>query len=230
MMDLYSFLGYFDLTYIKKLKDDKEYYTLIDQLKDEIIDGEFYTIEEIIDELDMYYHDYIYESLSKKGLSATPDNLYTGEEYYPDILDWCKKNNSNYTDIVECIVHPELLRELPDFVWQLSEEDWTNYCAMVENDLLGIDDYIGNCRIGKLCFDIIARYYDVGGVDTEYGYGKNNYPYDHADGESFGDSCISLTTEDFKKMAEEVFRQYIQYSQYRRADLREKASEPLYIW
>ena len=55
-----------------------------------------------------------------------------------------------------------------------------------------IHDHIGSVRIGTLCFDLIERkgkrdknylYADlyVGGIDTGYGYGKDDYPYTYVD-------------------------------------------------
>ena len=80
-------------------------------------------------------------------------------------------------------------------------------------------DYIGALRTGNLCFDLVERdcgEYDspdiklfcdlyVSGIDTGYGYGNNDIPYDCAD---FTGGVFELkeykgkSLEEFKKMIE----------------------------
>jgi len=145
------------------------------------------------------------------------------------------------------------------FDWNgFTANDFVNYCARVENDMIGQDDYVGCVRVGNLCFDLLVRQYGdiqclsfdlyVGGVDTGYGYADMKkaidmyngisdnsekdpqYPYDYADGEDFEDTMISMVYEDFQKYAEERFEKYIKSCQYNEASLIEKANEPLHIW
>lgn len=147
------------------------------------------------------------------------------------------------------------------FNWTgLTEIDWAEYRVKYENGFILDGDYIGNCRIGDLCFDLITHLTDredellltfdlyVGGVDTGYGYsakelviaGKyqtesdvpaaKQYPYDYADGEAFDDSCTYMMYEDFKAMAEERFAKFIAQSKYSESNLLMKAREPLHIW
>lgn len=134
------------------------------------------------------------------------------------------------------------------FDWTgFSEHDFANYCAKAENAMMACDDYVGNVRVGDLCFDLVAcmneectkwfLQYDlyVGGVDTGYGYSNRNpnlpeYAYDYAEGGAFEDGMISMTYDDFKVYAEEVFIRYIVTWPYKEANLVQKALEPLNIW
>ena len=134
------------------------------------------------------------------------------------------------------------------FDWSgLSSEDWVSYCASVENNTMYEDTYIGCARVGELCFDLVTRLYEitegivltydlyVGGVDTGYGYSRiePDYPYDFADGSDFEDTCISLSYDGFKELAEKEFERYIREMGqifYPNANLTEKAAAPLHIW
>ena len=128
------------------------------------------------------------------------------------------------------------------FDWtNFTKIDFTDYCAKVENSMIGYDDYVGCVRVGNLCFDLIVFYdengkqflaYDlyVGGVDSGYGYTASDYPYDYAEGGNFEDTMISMTYEEFQKYAEEKFELFITMWPYEAASLIEKANEPLNIW
>lgn len=91
--------------------------------------------------------------------------------------------------------------------------------ALDENREIIAYDYIGALRVGNLCFDLMERdcgefnqpevklFCDlyVSGIDTGYGYGKNDIPYDYAD---FTGGVFELkeykgkSLEEFKKMIE----------------------------
>lgn len=148
------------------------------------------------------------------------------------------------------------------FDWSnFTKENFVDYCAQMENGKLYADDYIGCVRVGELCFDLVLRLYEedkngnwndndnltltydlyVGGVVGDwnpsgepYAYSRiePGYPYDYAEGGDFDDSCISMTYEDFVKLAEDSFAEYIETSRYYNAPnlLREKAEAPLHIW
>ena len=133
------------------------------------------------------------------------------------------------------------------FDWSgLTPEEWTDYCSRMENSQCYPDDYIGAVRIGELCFDLVTRKYSeaegivltydlyVGGVDSGYGYSRiePDYPYDYAEGSDFEDSCISLSYEEFRQIAEAAFLRYLNEGQvfYTGADLRLMAEKPLHIW
>ena len=127
------------------------------------------------------------------------------------------------------------------FDWTgFTKNDFTDYCAKAENDMLYEDDYIGCVRAGNLCFDLMVGLnndkmylsYDlyVGGVDSGYGYTVDGYPYDYAEGGNFEDTMISMTYEEFQKYAEEKFELFIKIWPYEAASLVEKANEPLNIW
>lgn len=134
------------------------------------------------------------------------------------------------------------------FDWSnFTSEDFVNYCAMMENDQLYADDYVGCVRVGDLCFDLVLRCYDdenlvltydlyVGGMDTGYGYSNRcnetpDYPYDFAEGGDWFSTCIYLSYEGFKLLAEESFKDYIEHSGYTLThSLIDRAKEPLHIW
>lgn len=127
--------------------------------------------------------------------------------------------------------------------------DWSNFSEDIFNEYKGnkdnelyIDNYFGCARVGDLCFDFVAREftegiltltYDlyVGGVDTGYGYGIDNYPYDYADGNSFKD-ITNMSYKEFVSYAEKVMTEYItnHENKYEYASLTEKANEDLKIW
>ena len=113
-MKLTEFLNYFDFDYEK----DNDNYRLID-LQGAYLGGirndRFNSIEDIVERLTTYYHDYIYSDITDEMMVPGAD-VYEGDEYYPDILKWLKENNdygpdNYYTKLVECIVNPELLEE-----------------------------------------------------------------------------------------------------------------------
>lgn len=135
-MSLSEFLNYFDFDYEK---DETGNYWLIDlqgAYLGNIGDESFSSIPEIVNRLETYYTDYIYRGISETDLIDEDAVCYEGEEYYPDILEWLKQNYGaeNYlTQIVNCIVHPELIIE--------KEEDgeMTNTDLKLENALLQLE-------------------------------------------------------------------------------------------
>lgn len=101
-MALSEFLDYFELDYA--IKDGS--FVIIDLVSSYINDIEreaFETITDIVDRLDIYYHDYIYKSVCELG--------YDGVEYYQDILEWLKKEypDGYLLPCVKCIINPELI-------------------------------------------------------------------------------------------------------------------------
>lgn len=133
------------------------------------------------------------------------------------------------------------------FDWSgLTEIDFVNYCAKMENDMCTEDEYIGCVRVGELCFDILVQSvgYDedqkqvlifdiyVGGVDTGYGESRiePGYPYDYAYGGDFGGPFIHVPYDTFQLFAEGMFTEVIEHWNYSHASLLEKANAPLHIW
>lgn len=113
------------------------------------------------------------------------------------------------------------------FVWYLTENDWGD--RMNE-----IDEYIGCCRVGNLCFDILVRCdettylsYDcyIGGVDDGYGYGIDDYPYTYGDGGDWYSLLEEKSLAEFRELAEEEFSDFITENH-----LEDKANEPLHVW
>lgn len=128
------------------------------------------------------------------------------------------------------------------FNWNgFTEEDFVDYCAKMENNMIADSDYVGCVRAGDLAFDLVVReYYGkyvldfdlyVGGIDDGYSYGENNYPYTEAAGNSFKNTMISLTYDEFASEAENLFTDYIFNSEYsEKYNLVKKANEPLHVW
>lgn len=125
-----------------------------------------------------------------------------------------------------------------NFNWdEFTAEDFVNYCASVENKIVEADYYIGAIRVGEICCDLVVREYNtdkltltydiyVGGENTGYGYtSEEKYPYDYAGGDDFPDSCISMTYEDFKKMAEKEITEFLTKN-----NLLNKANMKLHKW
>lgn len=113
------------------------------------------------------------------------------------------------------------------FVWDMTENAW---------DLREqYEDYIGCCRVGNICFDVLTRSdegnawvsYDcyIGGVDDGYGYGKDGYPYTYGDGGDWNSLLTGVDLESFKTIAEHEFRKFITSN-----SLQAKANETLHIW
>lgn len=122
------------------------------------------------------------------------------------------------------------------------EADFDIYKEKYKDCELYVDTYLGCARVGELCFDFVTREftkgtltltYDlyVGGIDTGYGYGLNDYPYDFADGGSFKD-VTNMTYKEFVLYAEKVMAEYINENEnkYGYASLTEKANEDLKKW
>lgn len=180
---------------------------------------------------------------------------------YEEFVEEIKRNSYVFIQDYDSHIQYELKTiELPlAFNWNgLRESVWAKYRA--NSKTLGDGEYIGNCRVGELCFDLITHTnfeetgynltFDlyVGGVDTGYGYSKKEamysgayadvhnipenekYPYDYADGASFDGLCDQMSYEEFKAMAEKRFVQFIAESKYEKADLLAKAKEPLHMW
>lgn len=109
-------------------------------------------------------------------------------------------------------------------------------------------DFIGEVRTGNICFDMVEReaegkYYlwadlYVGGIDSGYGYGLNNYPYDFVDDTDYvwdSEKLQGLDVETVKNLIEEKLDELISNSklvhfkdiQY---SLIDKANEQLKMW
>lgn len=128
-----------------------------------------------------------------------------------------------------------------NFVWNFNKEDFEK--CKKQN----AGDYVGNVRVGDICFDILQIEYDdslwidpyVGGVDTGYGYGKDNYPYDYVIeiGTSMErDEYENLTYEQFVEEIEthltDNINRKIKYTAENGevVNLIDKANEPLGVW
>ena len=109
----------------------------------------------------------------------------------------------------------------------------------------GSGEYVGSVRVGNLCFDIIDwgnhLWFDlyIGGVDTGYGYGADNYPYDYCDAASFlwNDDLTDVTDNDFKRELEKYIEEHINTNEGYVTDvgaipvsLIDKANEDLKEW
>lgn len=109
----------------------------------------------------------------------------------------------------------------------------------------GSGEFVGFVRVGNLCFDILDwgnhLWFDlyVGGVDTGYGYGVDNYPYDYCDVASFTwkDNLTDVSNDDFKKELEEYIEEHINAIEGYITDVKaipvsliDKANEELKEW
>ncbi len=134
------------------------------------------------------------------------------------------------------------------FKWNLLEgfaEYKRNQANYINGDEEGYGNYVGNVRFGNLCYDIVEwgdhLWFDlyVGGVDTGYGYGVDDYPYDWCDlaGFPWNDYLANTSDEDFKREVEEFIEEHInQFEGYITSikaipvDLVAKANEELREW
>ena len=109
----------------------------------------------------------------------------------------------------------------------------------------GSGEYVGSVRTGALCFDIINwgnhLYFDlyVGGVDTGYGHGANNVPYDYCDVAGFPcyTDLSNVSNEEFMKNIETFITKHLaEHSEYTtdvkniHVNLLDKAKETLVEW
>lgn len=137
------------------------------------------------------------------------------------------------------------------FVWDLTEEDWKEYSVRIRKEAeynpdgaVNTAGVVGCCRTGDLCFDLrawgqmtegAALGYElyVGGVDNNYGCSLEGRPYDLVEEyEEFPISVLDMELEEFKKLAEKEFAEFIVdvAPRYKYADLIEKANEELKVW
>ncbi|MCC2255682.1 hypothetical protein LKD70_14905 [Ruminococcus sp. CLA-AA-H200] len=137
------------------------------------------------------------------------------------------------------------------FYWaSMTETDYTDYEAKMENGIVYSGDYVGSVRIGNLAIDLhvyspqqdgpiteddeayLTMEIYVGGVDTGYAYSKSGYPYDCVDDASyrFESALIGLTYQEFQTIIESVIIKRIQNIPYGKADLVKKATEKLHIF
>ena len=126
---MFDFLAFFDFDAELKFENGTGYYRLIDTTGANLgnIESErFYSIPEITDRLDVYYHDYIYQQLSDESLSGNPYNLYRGGEDYSNILEWLKSNEefSAFIPVVECIIDPYLITDSYMSKPKAMKEEW----------------------------------------------------------------------------------------------------------
>lgn len=124
-----------------------------------------------------------------------------------------------------------------NFVWDMEENTWDGFRNHPED--FDLDNFLGNCRTGELCIDIVLYDWNellwgydvyVGGINSGYGYSsresKTPYPYDYADGGEFPVELFNCSFAEFKTKAEQIFTEYIE----RDETLIAKANEPLHLW
>ena len=127
------------------------------------------------------------------------------------------------------------------FSWYFNEIDFE--LCKTEN----AGDYVGNVRVGNLCFDIIQvedeanLWFDcyVGGVDSGYGYGKDGYPYDYVSEVGINierSEYIKYTYAQFVEMVEKELTECIlNHPEYvadngETINIVDKANETLNVW
>lgn len=135
------------------------------------------------------------------------------------------------------------------FYWNLDEKDyqrfWEDKHVRTEEDEQYPDGYLGTVRVGNLAFDLMNHdeciRFDlyVGGEDTGYGYGTDDYPYDFCDSFNMDFYKKYSSMKMFKKAAEKRLRRklkkmpmYCAMTQDRAWSVNplSKAKEPLRIW
>lgn len=107
------------------------------------------------------------------------------------------------------------------FKWNLQQE-FARYKErqkehIVDENIEGSGEYIGNVRFGNLCYDIIDwgdhLWFElfVGGVDTGYGYGVDDYPYDFCDlaGFKWSDNLSEVSDEELTRELEAYIEEHI---------------------
>lgn len=202
--------------------------------------------------------------LSEDQIGYVKDRYVYNGDYDCNLSYW--NNIDNLID--EIIPQKQHTKELVDCVkttidnsneklnakWYFIDVEIENFVNGMNGDLKNgpIDfglGYMGSFRTGDLCFDIIMREYDsieyridadlyVGGEDTGYDYGKNNYPYDYFDAcgwswkvEEFQDKTVDEFKKIVCKKCEELILEFNNkcpetYSE----TLIEKANKPFNIW
>lgn len=110
-MFLIEFLAGFDFSYeTDRDREGSKVFRLIDNQGANlggIEEEDFYSIEQIVDRLDIYYHDYIYEDIRE-------EYGYEGDEDYVEILEWLKQNQPTQKYLIElvgCIVDSNNIEE-----------------------------------------------------------------------------------------------------------------------
>ena len=110
-MFLSEFLNEFDFGYeTSRDREGTKVYRLIDNQCANlggIEDEDFYSIMQIVDRLDIYYHDYIYEDIRE-------EYGYEGDEDYGEILEWLRENHPELKYLIElvgCIVDSDKIEE-----------------------------------------------------------------------------------------------------------------------
>lgn len=134
------------------------------------------------------------------------------------------------------------------FKWNLQQPEFSRYKKeQHEYDVISDSngEYLGSVRCGDLCFDIINwgdhLWFDlyVGGVDTGYGYGADDYPYDYCDIASFSwyEDLTNISNDVFKYEIEQYiiahlkeYKEYVTDMKSIHVDLLEKANEELNDW
>lgn len=137
------------------------------------------------------------------------------------------------------------------FCWiGMTEEDYTDYTAKMENEMMFSGDIIGFVRVGDICVDLsvyssfqdgpiktdddacLCLEFFVGGIDTGYAYTGSGYPYDHAEAASYmtETEMISYDYEEFQEQIKEIITHQLKTAVYDKADLIKKASEEVNVW
>lgn len=131
------------------------------------------------------------------------------------------------------------------FYWDgkggLTRDEWTKVQNWSDGELAN-GDFMGNVRVGDLCFDLSVYGMDygedvptlsfdlfVGGIDDGYGYADGGYPYTYYDGGSLGDmeNFLGYNYKEFKVVVETMLSDYIKESG---CNIIKKANENLHVW
>ena len=125
-------------------------------------------------------------------------------------------------------------------------QEYTEFQRKIDSGEKGSDiDFIGNIRVGELCFDLVARDYDDadGGdaldydcyVGGEEGYSEtpHGYPYGWGGGGNLGALNIfpDMSYDEFMEKAEAELEKFISENpECCKYSLMEKANMPFHDW
>lgn len=137
-------------------------------------------------------------------------------------------------------------KKMVDYTW-INENEIKQWLKIKSSKSTKIHDYIGSIRIGTLCFDLLERQEDskkylyadlyVGGIDTGYAYGEDDYPYTYIDQiyERLDFDKLPNHYKEFRKLMEERITRRIRHAKpiidgNIEFSLQEKVMEDLKIW
>lgn len=193
------------------------------------------------------------------GLEDTEDDEDFCVKEYETVRNYCEKRNfklndedmktiviiglkSAYDDWYEDYISEKKL-DLDELDWRwMSEESLKKWYSreLCNRD----DDCIAQLRVGDLSFDLVERCVDgryrlwldlyVGGIDSGYGYGKDDYPYDYFDDVTACFYSYHLQSGSYtdmkKKIKAKAIELIVKHDENWKISLTEKAKQEFHVW